>query len=63
MADHSTQFTAYYQAGAKAIIGSLKANGEDPIPVFADILKVYDTRELSATEILQVCALTLSRNF
>ncbi|KAF4341946.1 hypothetical protein FBEOM_4112 [Fusarium beomiforme] len=46
------RFDIYYQGGADATIGALEASGEPLIPAFADLLKVFNVRKLSAAEIL-----------
>ncbi|KAF9777109.1 hypothetical protein IL306_004621 [Fusarium sp. DS 682] len=45
-------FDIYYQGGADAAIAALEASGEPMIPAFADLLKVFNVRKLSAVEIL-----------
>jgi hypothetical protein len=37
-------------------MATLEASGEPPIPVYAELLKTYETRERTAPEILQVCS-------
>ncbi|KAF5722339.1 aconitate hydratase 1 [Fusarium mundagurra] len=49
-----TTFDIYYQGGADATIAALEESGEPLIPAFADLLKVFDVRELPASEILQL---------
>ncbi|KAJ6140001.1 amidase signature domain-containing protein [Penicillium samsonianum] len=49
-----TTFDIYYQSGSEGTRSTLSASGEPMIPAFADLLRVYNTREHSAAEALQL---------
>ncbi|CAH0003405.1 unnamed protein product [Clonostachys byssicola] len=46
------QFDIYYQSGAGQTLAAVEASGEPLLPAVADLLKVYNTRELSTIEAL-----------
>lgn len=58
-----SKFDIYYQGGADGTIAALEESGEPIIPAFADLLKVFNVRELPASEILQVSRDTKGCNF
>ncbi|KAK7216282.1 hypothetical protein V2G26_004285 [Clonostachys chloroleuca] len=53
-----TTFDIYYQSGAGQTLAAVEASGEPLMPAVADLLKVYNTRELSALEALGLNAKT-----
>ncbi|KAF5860065.1 hypothetical protein ETB97_002091 [Aspergillus alliaceus] len=48
------QFDIYYQSGSAGTMSTLAASGEPTIPAFADLLRVFNTREHSAAEALRL---------
>ncbi|KAE8395886.1 amidase signature domain-containing protein [Aspergillus alliaceus] len=49
-----TTFDIYYQSGSAGTMSTLAASGEPTIPAFADLLRVFNTREHSAAEALRL---------
>ncbi|CAH0046921.1 unnamed protein product [Clonostachys solani] len=45
-------FDIYYQSGAGQTLAAVEASGEPLLPAVADLIKVYNTRELSTVEAL-----------
>lgn len=49
-----SQFDIYYQGGADQTLASLQESGEPLIPAIADLMRVFNVRQLPATELLEV---------
>lgn len=54
VAEKYNQYDIYFQTAAQGTIEKVQATGEPLIPAFADLLKVYNARHLSASEVCQV---------
>lgn len=48
------QFDIYYQGGADQTLAALQESGEPLIPAIADLMRVFNVRQLPATELLEV---------
>ncbi|KAM0323773.1 hypothetical protein ACHAPQ_008578 [Fusarium lateritium] len=49
-----TTFDIYYQGGADQTLAALEASGEPLIPAIADLMRVFNVRQLPAAELLQL---------